>query len=231
MKDPTEINLLSNLLSGLSAPVERLYKTDGYGLVFTVIGTFLLLVSLFSEKGIIGYVIGALGTLMIVVALYFFYKRDFSKIRNLNRAIQSNKDIVDIVQKAAIEMTDLAYDFHEVTGKYSDEIADFIIQFQQTARNINTVAQLLPIPGKEKIDQLANNEYFDKAREISAQIRSATHGAERVIGDIRLALTESNTKPLEQYLNQIIELDQKLKDITKTINTTFTKVNKTPEIS
>jgi len=228
MKDPTEINLLSNLLSGLSAPVERLYKTAGYGLVFTVIGTFLLLISLFSEKSVVGYAIGALGSLMILIVLYFFYKRDYSKIRNLNRAVQSNKDIVDIVQKAAIEMTDLAYDFHEVVGKYSDEIADFIIQFQQTARNINRVAQLLPIPGKEKIDQLANNEYFDKARETSIMIRNATHGAEKVIVDIRLALAESNTKPLEQYLNQIVELDQKLKNIAKTINATLTEQDKTP---
>src|SRR4051812_41719084 len=107
------------LSDALSNSIGTLYKLEGFGLVFIFIGTLFLLSALFVGNTITSYIIAALGSLIILVVLYFFYTRDIKSLQKAQMNIQKNKEVIDTFQEAAIQMSDLAYDLHTVTNAHA----------------------------------------------------------------------------------------------------------------
>lgn len=83
------MNEVKRLSEAISAPIIDSYKAGGLGLVFAFLGTLLLIIALFSEKGVYGYICGILGSLMILAVLYLFYFRDIKKLKNINELLSN----------------------------------------------------------------------------------------------------------------------------------------------
>lgn len=217
MDELPQINPLSEtFLDSISNSIAKLYREGNYALVLVFIGTLFLLVALFFGHNIVGYTIGALGCITILTVLYFFYTRDIRPLKQENDNMQRNQAIVDTFQEAANQLARTANDLHTFTIIYASEVSDFIVQYQQRARDIGSLAKLLKVPGSTKIEQLADSRYVTKTKDLSVSILSFTHETETALKEIQFALAKSDIEPIKKYLSQIEELDQKLKQLLKT---------------
>lgn len=206
-------NKVKNLSEAISAPIIDSYKAGGLGLVFAFLGTLLLLIALFSGKGVYGYIFGILGSLMILAVLCLFYFRDIKKLKDINDSIEKNKELIDNVQEAAIQMTDLAYGLQSLAFKHANEIASMLTLIRQKLKEFRSIPLVSNIPGVDKVCELAENQYVLKAEDLSALIVKTTSAAKSTIEDIKISLVESDPKLLKKYLNQIEEMGHKINEL------------------
>ncbi len=152
----------------------------------------------------------------------FFYFQSIRPLQSAEAQIERNKEIVNTVQESAIQMADLASNLHKLTIMHVGEVTDFIVQYQEIAEgtipHVQQLAEQLRIPGAHKIGEIVNNKYVLKEKALSASILRITYGTEEILGEIRLALSKSDLEPLKEYQGQVKELDQKLRELLKTID-------------
>ena len=201
------------LSESLSNPIIKSYKAGGLGLVFVFLGTLLLLLALYIGKGILCYLVAALGSLMILSVLYLFYFQDIKKLKDLNASIKNNRELIDTVQAAAIQMTDLAYDLQALAFKNADEIANTITTIRQNLKGLKHVPLLSKTPGFDKVSGLADNKYVLRAEDLSKSIVNFTTTAKEVIENVKTSLVESDPNPLKGYLKQISDLEGKTREL------------------
>jgi uncharacterized membrane protein YcjF (UPF0283 family) len=158
-KNTSEIIPLSD---AISSPIIKAYKAGGLGLTFIFIGTFLLLAALFFHQGSwISYLSATLGTLMILAVLYLFYIKDIRQLQELSQKINRNKELIDTIQKAAIEMTDLSYELQALAFKYSNEVASELSQIRPIVREIKDLPLISHLPGIDKLRCQTSQKIFE----------------------------------------------------------------------
>jgi hypothetical protein len=162
------------------------------------------------------------GVFIVLVLVFFFYFQSIKPLQYMAAQIARNKEIVNTIQESAIQMADLASNLNKLTITHVGEVADFIVQYQQTAEgtipHIQRLVEQLRIPNAHKIGEIVDNKYVLKEKALLASILLITHGTEEALGKIRLALSKSDLEPLKEYQVQVEELDQKLRELLKTID-------------
>lgn len=203
----TQVSEVKPLSDALSEPLVKAYKAGGYGLVFIFSGTILLLIALFSGEGILRYLVGIIGALMILAVLALFYFQDIKKLVDVNKNISKNEELINTVQETAIYMTDLAYTLQALAFKNADELATTLTEVRTTVKYVTSMPLLSSIPGVENIGKIADNCYVVKAEDLSKSIVATTTTAKTIIEDVKTALIKSNPTLLKKYLEQVKNMD------------------------
>ncbi|HEX2081593.1 MAG TPA: hypothetical protein VHG08_28070 [Longimicrobium sp.] len=196
------------LSDAISHPVISAYKAGGYGLAAASMGVILLIAGgILGPHSLIGYVIAALGAALIVTFLVFFYVHDVRRLRQVNRQITANRELIDTVQLMALEMTELAYNLQSLAFKHADVMAQLLTQVRSVVHGIQTIPFVGDMPGLRQIISVADHPVVLRADDLSKSIVQSTVAARKVIDDVRRALVESDPALLKQYLEQVRQLD------------------------
>jgi cell fate (sporulation/competence/biofilm development) regulator YmcA (YheA/YmcA/DUF963 family) len=182
------------LSEAISTPITQAYKAGGLGLTFLTLGAMLMLIAFFSKsREALTYVIFGVGTVLIFATLAFFYFKDMRKLVRAQSSVEKNKELIDTIQRTAIEMTELAYTLQALTFKHADQVSN-AIQF------IRPQLKSLPIVGK-----YADSEAVVRTEVLSTNIVHTTLKVKAVIEDLEAALIKSDPKNLKKYLDQLHE--------------------------
>ena len=182
------------LSDAISTPITQAYKAGGLALTLLTLGAILMLIAFFSSnREALTYVIFGVGAVLIFATLAFFYFKDMRKLVRAQTSVQKNKELLDTIQRTAIEMTELAFTLQSLTFKHADQVS-LAIQF------VRPKLKDLPLIGK-----FADNEAVVKTEALSANIVHTTQKIKTVIEDLKTALIESDPKNLKKYLDQLHE--------------------------
>ena len=194
---------LKPLSEAISLPIQKSYKTGGYGLAFITIATILLLVAFFGNKGILSYILVSVSILMIVFVLVFFYLKEFKVLKRFYSNIKQNKEIIDTVQNSAIELTKLTFILQSLAFKHADHLASIINYIRPTLKSLSTFPAISKVPIVSKLVAYADSEIILKSEKLSKAIVDNTKKAQKVISDIQIALINSDASVLNKYIEEI----------------------------
>jgi hypothetical protein len=198
---PTQARSLSE---AIFAPVNRAYKLGGLGLSFLSLGAFMMVsvALVVDEPTLLSGVVAVSGFVLVMATCALFYVKDIRPMFRLQRNIQENKELIDAVQKTAIEMTEMASDLQALLFKHADRIASII---QMLRPKIHAIPMLGP--------SLANHPLLTSAEDLSATIVHATKRAKSVIADVEAALVNSDPSSLKIYLGELHELRDRIEQL------------------
>jgi hypothetical protein len=209
-----ESKAVTPLSSALEGGIARMYTLGGLGLTFVFVGALFLLASALIGRGPTSYTLAAVGLVLILAVLTLFYLREIRPIRDAQRAVTANADLVDTVQETALEMTGLARDLQALAFKYASEIGSLVVAFQGWARERGDHPLVKALPGADRwVETLVDNEYTMRAGDLSKAIVRTTESAEQVISDVETALANSDAKALKRYVARIQDLDASVKGV------------------
>ena len=196
---------LKPLSDAIIEPLNKAYKAGGFGLTILSLGSFLMLLAFFqAEKGMLSYIFLFVGLIMVLLPALYFFLKEVRPLMRAQNSIKQKKELIDTVQRTAIEMTELASDLQSLAFKHANQIAGFI----QVVR-----PQLKKIPFASK---LAENEVIMKSEAMSSTIVETTLKAKGIIKDVETALTKSDPDSLKKYLNDLQELRLGVGQVLKT---------------
>jgi hypothetical protein len=188
-REPTPIKALSEALYGSA---NQAYTASGFGLSFLISGALLMVTAfLWPTKRMISYTMMFIGSALIFFTCIIFYLRNVKPLLNIRNNIQQNKELIDTVQKSALEMTELASNLQSLAFKHADQAANFI-------KIVRPQIRILPVVGK-----LADSDIFNKTDILSSSIVNYTIRAKQIISDIEQALITSNPENLKKYLLEL----------------------------
>jgi hypothetical protein len=183
----------------ISNPLIKAYQKGGLGLAFLVLGAVLLLASAFLDRSNpLSWVLAATGFLLILTVVALFYFQAIRPIQTAQATVTTNAEAIDVVQKAAMQMTEVAYLFQATAFKHAE-----------TIRQIITIATLkvreIPVVGPPT--SLVLQRVLDK---YSPSVVELTEDTKAVIDGVRTALARADTKQLNTYIGQLAELRDRL---------------------
>lgn len=193
-----------NLSEAIFAPVNRAYKLGGLGLAFLSLGAFMMLsvALVVDQPTLLSGVVAVSGFVLVMATCALFYVKDIRPMFRLQRNIHENKELIDAVQKTAIEMTEMASDLQALLFKHADQIASIIHMLRP---KIHAIPMLGP--------SLANHQLLNRAEDLSATIVHATKRAKSVIADVEAALVNSDPSNLKIYLGELHELRDRIEQL------------------
>jgi len=186
---------LKPLSEAIFEPLNRAYKAGGFGLAILSLGALLMLLAYFwKEEGPFRLLFLFSGLLMVMLPAGFFYLKDIRPLLRAQNSVEQNKELIDSVQRTAIELTELASDLQSLAFKHAKDIGDLV----------QRVKPLLAIvPGLTK---LTESEAFISAERLSIAIVDTTVKAKEVIKNLETALVQSNPAGLKRYLAELSAL-------------------------
>jgi hypothetical protein len=174
---------------GVSVPLTRAYKAGGFGLAILTLGAILMLTAFFlSGPTPIRYTVLAIGALLTFFTLIYVYIKELLPLRHAQAGASESMDMIDAIQKAAIELTDLASDFQALAFKNASQIATVLTQARPILRS-------LPLIGG-----IADSEMVVQADKLSGVIVSTTQNAREVILNLKKALINADPSYIESHL-------------------------------
>ena len=173
----------------VSAPLLRAYGAGGFGLAFLTLGAILMLTAFFlNQPGPVRYTVLAVGALLTFFTLIYVYVKELLPLKRAQAAAVENKEMIDAIQQAAIELTDLASDFQALAFKNASQIAQVLTEARPILRNI-------PLIG-----HVADSELVVQADDLSGLIVSTSQSTREVISNLQKALVEANPSYIKAHL-------------------------------
>jgi hypothetical protein len=185
---------VTRLSDALSEPLTKAYRIGGFGLAFLVLGAIFLTASAATPRGLLSYVIAAVGVVLVVVPCYFFYVKEIRPIKAAQTQVQNNAELIDSVQAAALTTTRAAYELQALAFRYAEEVQELL----QTAR-----PAMMRIP---LLKRIAESDEFERADWFTGRIVALTERSERVIADVQKALVDANPTALKKYVSELESL-------------------------
>lgn len=190
------------LSEAIFEPVNKAYKAGGFGLAFLTSGAFLMLIGfLLSDRGPLTYLLVGTGFLLIISTCLLFYLKDIRPLMKIQTHIEENTELLDAIQRSALEMTELASDLQALAFKHASQVSAVI-------QVIRPQIRALPVVGK-----LADSDALLTADTLSANIVQTTRKAKQIIHDIEDALTKADPTCLKKYLVELKELRTEIEDL------------------
>jgi hypothetical protein len=189
------ITPLKPLSEAIFEPLNRAYKLGGFGLAFLALGSFLMLAAFFlPARGILPYLVLFAGFVMIVLVSLLFYLKDIRPIYAAQRSVEQNSELIDVVQKTALEMTRLASNMEALAFKHSTQVHAAIQTIRKELEGIpylSRISESKPVARTEQ-GALVVVDYAERAKE--------------VIDKVQRALIESDPDCLKEYLDDLRNL-------------------------
>jgi hypothetical protein len=174
---------------GVSAPLIKAYGAGGFGLAILTLGAILMLTAFFlNQPAPIRYTVLAVGALLTFFTLIYVYVKELLPLRRAQATVIENKEMIDAIQQAAIELTDLASDFQALAFKNASQIAQVLTEARPIIRNI-------PILG-----HIADSDLVVRADDLSGLIVSTSQSTREVILNLQKALIEANPGYIKAHL-------------------------------
>lgn len=194
-----------SLSDAIFEPITKAYKAGGLGLAFLGLGAMLMLLAFsFPDRGPLAVVIVATGFGLVVLTCTLFLFKDILPLYRVRRGIRDNAELVDSVQTAALQMTEVASDLQALAFKHANTVAAVM-------QDIRPAVRRLPLVG-----MLADSETVVRADSLSASIVEYTTKAKVVIHDVEDAIVHSDSTRLKAYVVQLKELRADVTGILKT---------------
>ena len=190
------------LSDAIFSPVSKAYKAGGFGLAFLTLGAFLMLVAFFlPERKLLSYLVLGIGLVLIILPCILFFAQDVRPLFAAQRSIQTNRELIDAVQRAALQATEMASDLQALAFKNATAVASAMQLVRPQLRQI-------PILGK-----IADSEIMGRTDKLSAAIVDYTGKAKRVIADLERSLVQSDPHAITKYIQEIAGLRVEIKEL------------------
>jgi hypothetical protein len=183
----------------LSQPLIKAYQQGGLALTFLVLGAMFLFASAFLDRSNpLVWVLALTGLIVVLIVVALFYFQAIRPIKNAQNAVSTNADTLDAVQRAAMQMTEVAYLVQAVAFKHGETIRQLI--------GIATVkVRQVPIIGPQIGTALEGT--LDK---YNSSVVELTEDAKSVIDGVRDALARADAHRLNIYVGQLAQVRDKL---------------------
>jgi hypothetical protein len=192
---------VTRLSDTLSEPLTKAYRIGGFGLAFLLLGAIFLTASAAAPRGLLSYVVAAVGVVLVVVPCYFFYVKEIRPIKAAQTQVRSNAELIDSVQAAALTTTRAAGELQALAFKYAEEV-------QELLRTARPAMMRIPL-----LKRIAESDEFERADWFSRRIVALTDRSERVIADVQKALVDTNPTALKKYVSELESLRAELKEL------------------
>jgi hypothetical protein len=192
----TPEKLLSNALFG---PLTKAYKAGGLALAFLSLGAFLMLTAFMrSERDVLTYSTAVTGFGLILLPCVFFLFKDLAPLLQIKRNIDEKREVVDAIQAAALQMTEVASDLQALAFKHASTVSTLLQDIRPTLRQ-------LPF-----LSSLADSAPVQRADALSSTIVTYTVNAKSIIRGVEDALVHSDPALLHTYIGQLKELKSEI---------------------
>jgi hypothetical protein len=182
-----------------SRPLIAAYTKGGLGLTFLVLGAIFLFASAFLDRSNpLLWVLTLTGFLLIVTVVVLFYFQAIRPIKNAQNAVSINADAIDAVQKAAMQMTEVAYLLEATAFKHAETIRQIIGIATITVREIPVVGPSTSTLLKRVLDKY------------SCSVVELTEDTKSIIDGVRGALARADAHQLNIYIGQLAQVRDKL---------------------
>ncbi len=188
----------------LSLGLSKIFRVGGLTLTFLYVGALLILVGALLPREGFSLLLAILGFLMIVAVGILFYVKEIRPVMRAQRLTKEKKKIIDAVQSAAIELTDLAKGLQALAFKNAEMVGSVVAQLEA----IRPLVRLVP-----KLGGIVDSEPVKRTEELSRLIVETTRDAEQVIDDLRKALITSDPRLLTPYVKELRSLTKGIDDL------------------
>jgi hypothetical protein len=189
---PTSASNFKSIADATTEPLRKAYLAGGFGLSLLTLGAILMLTAFFlNHRDVITYVLLSTGVFLVLFTVLYVYFKELHRLVKVHASIKSNKELIDTVQRTAVELTGLASDLQALAFKHASEVSAAISLARPILSNVPLISKLL------------DSEAFTKAQLLSSAIVVTTQKARKVIDDLRSALTDANAEHLKKYLADI----------------------------
>jgi hypothetical protein len=190
---PTET--LKSLSDAIFAPVNTAYRAGGLALAFLSLGSFEMLVAFFlpGNEGV-RYVLVITGFSLVAMVGALFYSKQLSPLLKVRKNIKENRELIDTVQQTAIELTKLTSVLQAFALIHAQDVAAVL-------QGIKPVLQRVPF-----LQNWADSDVLSRAETLSVTILEYSERTEKIVTDLRSAITECDPSLLRGYLSDIQQL-------------------------
>jgi predicted transcriptional regulator len=198
---------VKNLSDAVFGPVNTAYQVGGLALAFLSLGAFVMLAAFFLPgNDNVRYVVVFTGLGLIAMVGTFFYSRQLSPLFKVRKSIRENSELIDAVQATAIELTQLTSDLQKLAFLHAEEVAEAL-------EKIRPVVKQVPFLGA-----IAESKLMSQADRFAGTITEYSDRTERIVSDLRKAITESNPSLLKTYLSDLQQFRLRVHESLKTPN-------------
>jgi hypothetical protein len=185
-------------------PVSKAYKVGGFGLAFLALGAFLMLFAAFlPASGSLRYVVVSTGFVLIALTCVLFFIQDVRPLLSARRSIDQNRELIDSVQLAALQATEIASDLQSLAFKHASAVA-------MTMQTLRPHLRQIPVIGK-----FVDSELVTRTDALSAAIVDYTGRAKKAINDLEDALVRSDPAALKKYSTELAAIRTHVEDLLK----------------
>jgi hypothetical protein len=195
---------VKSLSDAIFGPVNTAYQTGGLALAFLSMGAFVMLVAFFmpgNDK--VGYVLVFTGFGLIAMVGAFFYSKQLSPLLKVRKSISDNSELIDAVQATAIELTKLTSDLQGLAFLHAKEVAEAL-------EKIRPLVKQVPFLGA-----IAESKLMSQADVFAGTITDYSDRTQKIVLDLRKAITESDPKLLKEYLLDLQQFRAKVHESLK----------------
>lgn len=196
-------------------PIIKGYQVGGMALALILVGTALLLTAVASDPGTISYLCASVGAIIILSILSRLYFVDLKKAKNFKESMKENEELLNSIQDTAIQMTELSSHLQSLAFKHADKVGPVVTQVRNTVKLVTDIPLVGSTDIGKRVAELADHEKVKDAEQLSKDIVEYTESAKEVIENIRIALTQLDSKPIKEYSEKVELLDEKIKHILK----------------
>jgi hypothetical protein len=189
---PDQIKPLSD---AIIEPITKAYRVGGFGLAFLLLGAIMILLGVLISVRDFAYPLAFVGLLLIVIPCYFFYIKEIRPISAARKSTERNREMVDTVQAAAIELTALTLELQALAFKHAEQIVEVL----HIAR---PQIKAIPVVGSS-----IDSRLLGKPDELARTIVSATGAVRGVVENIQEALIYSDASRLREYLRDVKRME------------------------
>lgn len=179
-------------------PITKAYRVGGFGLAFLLLGALMIFTGAVFSVGLFAYPLAFVGMLLILITCYFFYAKEIRPISRARKALNQSSEMIDAVQKTAIELTDLVYTLQALAFKYRDQVSSALGAVQP---------QIKAIPG---LNNISGAWLLTETGDPAKSIVFGTTFVKEIVENLQKALTQSDAKQLRVYLQELQRIKAEL---------------------
>ena len=206
-ENTTQDNGINLATDAIGKMLKELYDRGGTKLAVLGLGAVVMLGAFIYGQSAgasrpFGHVFLFTGFLLIAFALVFTWLQELRPLADAQAKLQSNKDMIDTIQIAAVDLSDLALELQTLAVKHSDDINRVITSIRPQIRNIPLVGPLI-----------ADSDQVKGIETLSESITATAMKAKRVLLDLKQALEKSDPTRLKGYLAELEAYTQEVREL------------------
>ena len=176
----------------ISDPLIKAHRAGGFGLTLLTLGAIFMLSAFFWDRpSPVRYMVLVVGAVLTFFTLAYVYFKEFPRVRRARASVVSNKEMIDVIQQSAIELTAIASELQALAFKNANQIAELLTVARPLIRKI-------PLLGTA-----ADSEAMVKAEGLSRLIVMSTQNARKIIMDLQHALVEADPMYLKSHVEDL----------------------------